>query len=1224
MALPTLGRMGTLAERRCATCGTQNLVSARFCARCGTRFSGSCHACGAELPVDAHFCPECGSAVVQVAVTEGEERKLVTVLFSDVEGSTSLGERLDAERLKEVMGAYFDAMQAEIEAEGGTVEKFIGDAVMAVFGVPVAHEDDPVRALRAAQRMLSRLNALNRDLEREYGVTLAMRIGVNTGEVVATALPAPGRGMVAGDAVNVAARLEQMARSGHVLVGPRTARAAARRVALQDIGSRQLRGKEEPVQVFELLDVGTTEAAGTTAMERPRGSMAPLVGRERELALLESVFERVTAEGRPHLVTIYGEAGVGKSRLVEEFEGRAVARADALISVRGRCLSYGDGVTYWPLAEILKAHAGVLDDDPPALVLTKFSDAVDELLAGSDVAPSRRETVLRGLAFTVGIEGSDGRSPESDPRRIRTETQEAWRTFFSALATPGPVVAVIEDIHWADAALLDLLEDLADRTRGGVLFICPSRQELRERRPMWGGGRLNFSSALLEPLSGPDSDTLLGHLLGSGGLPAALRRRILQRAGGNPFFLEEIVRHLLDEGRLAQGAGEAPSAPEMEDFDIPETVQGVLAARMDLLESGDKRVLQKAAVVGKTFWSGAVEQLLEADDRVAPALGDALIRLEDRGLVLSRIGSTMGGEREYAFRHVLTRDVAYQSLPRRDRAGAHAAVGAWIEERAAERLREFAELLSHHYQEALRDMAEDPRRDTAQEEALRSKAFRFTLLASEAALSKAVLGKAQTFAEGALNLAADDLERSMALEAAGLAYFHDSQGDLAWKALKRAIDIRVQGTLAREEDARDIARLCAAALEITTRRRGAMRQRIPPEQLEPYLRIGLEHAGEEDSEERARLLIARSFWPRAESAVSRVDQRSLAEARRIGEDGFAMAQRLGRPLLGSAALDAVCSTYHLQGRYGPMEEPLRRRLQLAGSLEDPFEVGDIFGMAAWWALNSGRYREAFGFADRGLAETESRSSMYALYCLDFRAAASFRLGEWERFLSDVAMADELLGDRRDTPPGFAAVHVAQAAFLHEVQGDTEGANRSLRIIEWLERVEESPDTAWTLWRSKLLARRREFDEARGLLTRPAIADSGEGREEVLEAWCELVAEEERWGDAPAVANDARAHGEWAGVVSLPPYADRLEGRAALASGDHPRATELLVSAGEGFEALEAAWEVAVTRLDVTRALLVSGRRDEARAHLQLAVPTLERLRSRRELATASDLRERLA
>ncbi|MFB3739085.1 MAG: AAA family ATPase [Candidatus Velamenicoccus archaeovorus] len=1212
--------MDALAERRCATCGAQNLVSARFCARCGTRLSGTCDVCGAELPADAHFCPECGTAVARAAAGQTEERKLVTVLFSDLEGSTALGERLDPERLKEVMSRYFDAMLGEIEAEGGTVEKFIGDAVMAVFGVPVAHEDDPVRALRAAHRMQARLSELNRELDREHAVTLAMRIGVNTGEVLATAVPEPGRGMVAGDAVNVASRLQTAARPGHVLVGPRTARAAARHVALRDLGSRELKGKEEPVRVFELVAVGSGPVAVTTpavTMERAAGAMAPLVGRERELALLDSVFERVRGEGHPYLVTVYGEAGVGKSRLVEEFESRAMARTGSVVSLRGRCLPYGDGVTYSPLGEILKAHAGVLDDDPPALAFEKCATVMDELLAGAGITAPRREAVVRVLAFTVGIADPAGPPFEVDPGRIRAESEDAWRAFFSAAARAGPVIAVIEDLHWADAALLDLLEALAERTTGGVLFVCPARPELRDRRPTWGGGRLDFSSVLLEPLSGSDTEDLLAHLLGDVEVPPSLSTRILHRAGGNPFFLEEIVRHILDDGRVL---GRATSG----DVEIPETVQGVLAARIDHLEPDRKRVLQAAAVVGKVFWPGAVERLVQASGAVVPSVRDALTHLEERGLVRSRVGSTMGGEPEYAFRHVLTRDVAYQSLPRRERARTHAAVAGWIEERAGERTTEFAELLGHHYHEARRALLEDPRHDPAEEEALRRKAFRFSLLASSTALGKGVLGAAEGYAESALALAADDRERSRALEAAGLASFHDSEGDLAWNALKRAIDLRVAGggPGGPDED-REVAGLCATLLELATRSRGVMRQQVGVDQLEPYLRIGLERAGEGDSEERARLLIARSFWPRADPESWRSHPRAVLEARRIGEEASAMAERLGRPKLASSALDAVCWTYHVEGRYGAMESSLRRRLALAPAIDDPFELGDIYGTAAWWAVDSGRYREAYDLAHRGFHETEGRNPMYALYCLDFRATAAFRLGDWEGFLADVARSDELLGDRRDHPPGFATVHVALSAFVHDVQGNGELADRSLRILGWLEHVQERPDTAWTLWRVRLLARRGAFAQARELLARPEVPEVGEGREEVLEAWCELVAEEGSWDRAEEVTGDARTYGARAGVMQLAPYADRLEGRSALAAGHPDRAVELLGAAGEAFDRLEAAWEVGVTRLDLARAHDEAGRGEDARAHLALALPTLERLRSRRELGLAAELRDRL-
>jgi len=1166
-------------------------------------------ACGAGLSPDVRFCPACGTQVPE-SLLPGEERKLVTVLFADLAGSTGLGEQLDPEHLREVTDSFFQRMRAELEAEGGTVEKYIGDAVMAVFGVPAVHEDDATRALRAALRMRRALDRLNRSLEESHGVRLAMRTGVNTGEVVARTVPRPGQGLVTGDAVNVAARLEQRAESGQILVGERTAR-AARGLRLEPIGPLTLKGKEEPVVAYEVLDDEVT-APGSGRRGEPGRYRAPLVGRHEELGVLKSVFERSVVERRSHLVTVFGDAGVGKSRLVEEFGAWAQALPEPALAIRGRCLPYGEGVTYWPLAQILKGWAGVLDSDEPETALDRLRQAVGKLLADVPDVPAEPEELTAALAFTVGLR-DPARPVEEDPREARAATHEAWRIFLSSLARPRPVVTVIEDIHWADPALLELLQELAEHSEGPLMFVCPARPELTVRRPDWGGGRWNYTSLLLEPLSRGDAGDLLDLLLvDAREVPGSLRARILERAGGNPFFLEEIVLHLMQEH----------PGPEIEDVQIPDTVQGVLAARMDLLPASEKRVLQTASVVGRTFWNGAVASILDGEDRPQD-LDDILWRLEDRGLVHARIGSTIVGEREFSFRHILTQEVAYESLPRRERATAHARVAGWIERQTAEREREFAELLAHHYEEAYRGVLETSRPGATDRERLRERAFHHAMLAANEARRKLALEQAERFAATALSAAEGTRERADALEALGITYFHDYRGDLAWDHLKEAIDLRAGSSEDIGEDSsRSLAHLCAAALDIVTRARGTMRHRITREEAERYLAIGLAAAGEGDDEDRVRLLVAASFFPFALKEV-RLSDEDLEPARRAGEEAAAMAERLGRIDLRSAALDGISSLHQSIGRYGAMGEAIARRLELVPKLTDPYEIGDIHAMAAWWALNTGRYSEAAGFADRGVREAQAGSPAQGLYCLDFRTAAHFRLGDWDATLADVAVAEEVLGDRRETPPGFAPQYLVIAAFIHDARGERAVADRYLQLVGWLEGVEDLPDTVLALWRSRLLARQGRSEEARALLERPGIADDQRGRDEVLEAWCEVVAEEGAWGDAPAIIEQARSHATWAGVAPLELYAGRLEGRLTAATGDGERAADLLGIAADGFAGLEAEWEAAITGLELGAVEASLGRATEARDRYEDAIPVFERLRSVRELDRASGLLARL-
>jgi len=642
-------------------------------------------------------------------------------------------------------------------------------------------------------------------------------------------------------------------------------------------------------------------------------------------------------------------------------------------------------------------------------------------------------------------------------------------------------------------------------------------------------------------------------------------------------------------------------------------VQGVLAARIDLLTPIEKSVLQSAAVVGRTFWNGAVQELLEPGPG-AVELDEILVRLEDRGLVHAHTGSSIVGEGESSFRHVLIKDVAYESLPRRERAKAHAMVAGWIERRTNEREREFAELLTHHYDRAYRSLSAEVRADPDEIERLRAKAFGFGVVAATEAGNKLALEQAERFGSTALSLAATPSERARALETLGMTYIHDYRGDKAWRSFKEAIDlISDQPPASEDAGSPDLARLCALALEIARRAPGTMRHRISPEEEERYLEIGLAAAGPGDSEERARLLTVSSF---GQVSTSEEDLRRAIDT---GEQAAAMAERLGRVDLESAALDGITSAHHSTGRYGAMEDPIRRRLELAPKLSDPYEVGDIYAMASWWALNTGRYRESLDLADRGLAQAMPRSPVYALYCLDFRAGAHFRLGDWDGVLADVAVADEILGDRRESPPGVAPMHLAMAAFIHDARGDGETADRYLDLVRWLEQAEDTVDPVLTHWQARLLSRQGRSDEARALLERPDVVNDLRGRDEVLEAWCEVISEDGSWGEAAEVADRAGRHAGWAGLPPLALYATRLEGRAAAAWGDSPRAVERLTAAMIGFEELEAVWEAAVSRLDVAEVLVASGEGDAGHDLTEEAAAVFARLGSTRELGRAERL-----
>src|SRR4051812_28613306 len=642
----------------------------------------SCPSCGSAVPAGARFCPACGAPLAQAAAAE-DMLKLVTVLFADVVGSTARAEASHPEDVRAVMASYFEAMAEAIRAEGGTLEKFVGDAIMAVFGVPSAHEDDPVRAVRAARRMLERLQAWNGP--REPGDQLEIRIGLETGDVVASG-DAAGELLVTGDSVNVAARLQQTAEPGTIVVGERTARSARSHFVMREVDEALgLKGKSAPVKAWLVVgDRETVEERGVP------GLAAPLVGRERELGALRAEFERVSADRRPALVTLVGDAGVGKSRLVREFLGEVDNASTVLI---GRCLPSGQGTTLLPLADMLEARANVFDSDSAETAYSKIAQLVhadvDEDVAAE---PAR---AAAALASTLNLEREDDPLRILDPRERQRELVNAWRALFASLARRAPVVAVVEDLHWADTSMLDILDELAERLDGPILFVCTARPDLLRVRPEWGGGRRSFSSLPLDALSAEDSALLVSLLLEIDAVPEVTRRGILDRSEGNPFFLEEIVRHLIDEDLLVFGDGHWRAREEIRSVDLPDSVQAVILARLDLLSAEEKRVAQRAAVIGRFFWDGAVAAVAGADD-----LDGVLGTLRRREFVRERMSSSMAGQREFVFKHVLIRDVAYESLPRRERGRAHVDAAEWLERTSADRAAEMSEQLAHHYESA--------------------------------------------------------------------------------------------------------------------------------------------------------------------------------------------------------------------------------------------------------------------------------------------------------------------------------------------------------------------------------------------------------------------------------------------------------------------------------------------------------------------------------------------
>jgi class 3 adenylate cyclase len=638
------------------------------CSQCGTTSDG------------AKFCPECGTPLAVAKAVGRRERRVVSVVFADLVGFTSRSERLDVEDVQAFLGGYHELLRRQLESHGGVVEKFIGDAVMALFGVPVAHEDDPERAVRAA---LSIQDAVAQLRDRD-GVDLHVRLGVTSGEalVALEVDPRSGEGVATGDVVNTAARLQSEAPVDGVLVDEHTYRATDRAIRYQDAEPVTAKGKAEPVVVWRALE------PRSLVPEQARLDDLPLVGREVEARSLIGAFERSWGEPSTHLVSIIGEPGIGKTRLVEELGRHVEGLLELVTWRRGRSLSYGEGVAFWALGEMVKAQAGILESDSAQDAAEKLGEAV----AAAVLDERDREWVTGHLGPLVGLESTVVASAESD----RVAAFAAWRRFFEALAEAGATILVFEDIHWADDALLDFIDLLADRA-GAVplLLVCTARPELFERRAHWAGGKTNATTISLRPLSSADTARLVGELLDQALLPAEVQQTLLERAEGNPLYAQEYIRMLKDRGVLVQAEAGWTLTGAVDE--LPESIQGIIAARLDTLTSDERALIQDASVIGKTAWIGAACALTERTSWEAEELLHALDRKQ---LVQRTRRSSIDGETEFGFNHALTRDVAYSQIPRANRAQKHEAAATWIEALAEDR-DDKAELLADHYRQAL-------------------------------------------------------------------------------------------------------------------------------------------------------------------------------------------------------------------------------------------------------------------------------------------------------------------------------------------------------------------------------------------------------------------------------------------------------------------------------------------------------------------------------------------
>ncbi len=745
----------------CSNCGTANEAGRKFCKECASPLALPCPACGSANAADAKFCGECAAplttaitALAPAASAPVAERRLVSVLFVDLVGFTPFAEGRDAEEVRDALSRYFDIARAIIERYGGTVEKFIGDAVMAVWGTPVAHEDDAERAVRAALDLVDGVGAV--------GPGISARAGVLTGEAAVT-IGATNQGMVAGDLVNTAARLQGAAPPGAVLVGESTQRATSRAIAYEPAGAHELKGKSTPVSAWRAMrvvaEVGGKNRAGTLE--------APFVGRDDELRLLKELFHATGRERRTRLVFISAPPGLGKSRLAWELSKYLDGVVEPVWWHAGRSPAYGEGITFWALGEMVRERAGLAETDDEATTRERIAATVREWIPD----PDEQRWIEAALLALLGVEPIAG-GPE--------QLFAAWRTFFERISAQGTVALVFEDLHWADPGTLDFIDHLTKWSRGVPLFIVTlARPELFERRPDWTSGRRNFTSIALDPLSEPAMAALLEGLVP--GLPASAVQQIVRRAEGVPLYAVETVRMLVADGKLVRDGDDEAFRPaaDLSELAVPETLTALIAARLDGLEPAEHGIVSDAAVLGQSFTPAGLAAVAGVPEKDLEPMLRTLVRRE----ILAQAVDPRSPERgQYAFVQALIREVAYNTLARRERRTRHLAAARFFESIDSD---ELTGAVAGHLLAAVALSTPGPEADAVGGQA------RIALrAAAERAAGLGAHLQAVTFLEQALTVTKDQADEAELRERAGRSASNAGQHDRAEAFLRQALDIR--------------------------------------------------------------------------------------------------------------------------------------------------------------------------------------------------------------------------------------------------------------------------------------------------------------------------------------------------------------------------------------------------------------------------------------------------
>jgi class 3 adenylate cyclase/predicted ATPase len=981
----------------------------------------------------------------------GGERKIATMLFADLVGSTKLATQLDPEDLRGRLEPFFEAARNALEQHGGTVEKYIGDAVMAVFGAPVAHGDDPDRAVAAGLAVAERVSELDGELR--------VRVGIETGEVLS--VQAAGDLRVTGEAVNAAARLQQAAEPGEVLVGERAAR-ACRRARLEANGAVEAKGIPQALGAYRAVAVESETEL----------SPIPLIGRDDDLEMLRLIARRAARERLPQLVTVIGDAGIGKTRLGAELFRELRSDPDSWRTIVGRSPPYGEGIAFWALGEILRDAAGLSTDAQAEKVEESLRDLLGEL--GAEDAPS----LAAGL--TIAIRGK----PDCD---AEDELKRAWRRFVSLLASERPLAIGVDDAHWADEGTLELLEDVAYGLHDApIVVLCTSRPELAERRPQFGRAARNSTQLEILPLD-HDSATQLAELL----LPEDHRadaRRIADAAGGNPFFTEEVSRRIGESG--ADGA----------DGTLPDTVQAAVAARIDQLPPEEKRTLQYAAVLGHTFSEGPLRDLLGEDP------SDPLWSLRRRALVQERRGSEAG---HYVFRHQLIRDVAYNSLPRRERATLH--------ERAVEALRagepfaERPELIGYHLDHANELDSTDQRRRAAREALVE---------AADAAVRRAAAARGRQLYEEAARLTDDGEERYGALVAAAEVALRGWRGDHGMRLFREAGE-----TAERAGDNGRAAAAYARSVEIGSRMHGITGDPSVRE-LASILKRGHELADEDDVPTCARLRLDDAWL-----AWMGKDPEAMAGPAR---EGLVLARRTDDPQLLQNALDAATASDWLQSRQREAVEHTRERIELLDAAPRSHaldvEISDALHMMVLCLMQVGEFREALEYAKRGAEVDRSRGVEMAEYQRELMP--NFFLGEWDRAI-ELGESSRRAWDEGGRPPmGSFATPAACTAAIYGFRGEDAAAEDWMRHARDLSSNDAEQKSGVVMFDIQLEVHRGNFDDAAAIGSNPMGSSNWNAAYTCIRAEAFVRAGRDDAGDAIAWAESGVGQDRYAQAILL--------------------------------------------------------------------------------------------